>query len=147
MSEAETISQGTATAPVANVQAGESAMSRSTNWLGNDHLRDFLRAGNEAERIGGFDLGAILMVRRRFGLRRLEGSVDGSTTSANGSRELVGFVARPDPLCGENIRDMMVQAVESRFGAGTRKLPTTIQWLSDNGSIYTSNGQVLQRFM
>ena len=54
-------------------------------------------------------------------------------------RELVGFVARPEPLCGENIRDMMVQAVESRFGAGTRRTPQSIEWLSDNGSIYTSN--------
>ena len=53
-------------------------------------------------------------------------------------RELVGFIARSEPLCGEHIRDMMVQAVESRFGAGTRKLPATIEWLSDNGSIYTS---------
>ena len=54
-------------------------------------------------------------------------------------RELVGFVARSEPLCGEHIRDMMVQAVESRFGAGTRQLPAKIEWLSDNGSIYTSN--------
>ena len=54
-------------------------------------------------------------------------------------RELVGFVACSEPLCGENIRDMMVQAVESRFGAGTRKLPMPVEWLSDNGSIYTSN--------
>jgi putative transposase len=54
-------------------------------------------------------------------------------------RELVGFVARSEPLCGEHIRDMMVHAVESRFGAGTRQLPATIEWLSDNGSIYTSN--------
>jgi putative transposase len=54
-------------------------------------------------------------------------------------RELVGFVARSEPLCGEHIRDMMVQAVESRFGAGTRQIPTPIEWLSDNGSIYTSN--------
>ena len=28
------------------------------------------------------------------------------------------------------IRDMMVQAVESRFGAGTRKLPTPIYHLA-----------------
>jgi transposase InsO family protein len=54
-------------------------------------------------------------------------------------RELVSFVAQPHALCGEDIRDMMVQAVESRFGAGTRQLPEQIQWLSDNGSIYTSN--------
>ena len=50
-------------------------------------------------------------------------------------RELVGFVARSEPLCGEHVRDMMVQAVESRFGAGTRRIPQTIEWLSDNGSI------------
>jgi len=34
---------------------------------------------------------------------------------------------------------MMVQAVESRFGAGTRQLPVPVEWLSENGSIYTSN--------
>jgi len=44
-----------------------------------------------------------------------------------------------DTAFREHIRDMMVQAVESRFGAGTRQLPTPIEWLSDNGSIYTSN--------
>jgi transposase InsO family protein len=54
-------------------------------------------------------------------------------------REIVGLVAAPGPLCGEHIRDMMVQAIESRFGAGTRRIPMSIEWLSDNGSIYTSD--------
>lgn len=54
-------------------------------------------------------------------------------------REVTGFVAAPAPLCGEHVRDMMVQAVDNRFGAQTRKLNSPIEWLSDNGSIYTSD--------
>jgi putative transposase len=54
-------------------------------------------------------------------------------------REVTGFVAAPGPLCGEHVRDMMVQAVEHRFGADTRRLPAPIEWLSDNGSIFTSD--------
>jgi len=54
-------------------------------------------------------------------------------------REVTGFVAAPGPLCGEHVRDMMVQAVDHRFGAETRKLSSAIEWLSDNGSIYTSD--------
>jgi putative transposase len=54
-------------------------------------------------------------------------------------REVTGFIAAAEPLCGEHIRDMMVQAVEHRFGAETRKLTIPIEWLSDNGSIYTSD--------
>jgi len=54
-------------------------------------------------------------------------------------REVTGFVAAPGPLCGEHVRDMMVQAVEHRFGAETRHLAVPIEWLSDNGSIYTSD--------
>lgn len=54
-------------------------------------------------------------------------------------REVTGFVAAPGPLCGEHVRDMMVQAVEHRFGADMRRLPAPIEWLSDNGSIFTSD--------
>jgi putative transposase len=54
-------------------------------------------------------------------------------------RETTGFVAAPGPLCGEHVRDMMVQAIEHRFGAETRKLTNPIEFLSDNGSIYTSD--------
>jgi putative transposase len=54
-------------------------------------------------------------------------------------REVTGFVAAPGPLCGEHVRDMMVQAIEHRFGPETRRLTAPIEWLSDNGSIYTSD--------
>ncbi len=54
-------------------------------------------------------------------------------------REVTGFVATSGPLCGEHVRDMMVQAIEHRFGIGTRRLPSAIEWLSDNGSIFTSD--------
>jgi len=54
-------------------------------------------------------------------------------------REVTGFVAAPEALCGEHVRDMIVQAVEHRFGAETRKLTRSIEFLSDNGSIYTSD--------
>ena len=36
------------------------------------------------------------------------------------------------------MRDLMVVAVEQRFGPVNR-LPATIEWLSDNGSCYTAN--------
>jgi hypothetical protein len=55
------------------------------------------------------------------------------------SRANTGFVAAPGPLCGEHVCDMMVQAVEHRFGAETCHLAVPIEWLSDNGSIYTSD--------
>ena len=54
-------------------------------------------------------------------------------------REVTGFIAAPESLCGEHVRDMMVQAVDRRFGPDTRKLNSAIEWLSDNGSIYTSD--------
>jgi putative transposase len=54
-------------------------------------------------------------------------------------REVTGFIAAPGPLCGEHVRDMMVQAIEHRFGAETRKLTNPMEFLSDNGSIYTSD--------
>ena len=54
-------------------------------------------------------------------------------------REVTGFVAAPEALCGEHVRDMMVQAVDHRFGAGIRKLASPIEFLSDNGSIYASD--------
>ena len=54
-------------------------------------------------------------------------------------REVTGFVSAAEPLCGEHVRDMMVQAVDHRFGADTRKLTNPIEFLSDNGSIYTSD--------
>jgi putative transposase len=39
-------------------------------------------------------------------------------------------------ISGSMIRDMMLEAVESRFG--TLQAPTPLEWLTDNGSAYTA---------
>lgn len=54
-------------------------------------------------------------------------------------REVVGWVAKPEHLVGEDIRDLMAQSLEARFGAGTTRVPAPLQWLSDNGPPYTAN--------
>jgi putative transposase len=36
---------------------------------------------------------------------------------------------------GEHVRDLMIAAIEHRFGSVNR-LPVTIEWLTDNGSCY-----------
>lgn len=50
-------------------------------------------------------------------------------------REAVGHVATTGGIKGEDIRDLMVSAVEHRFGRVNR-LPGIIEWLTDNGSCY-----------
>lgn len=50
-------------------------------------------------------------------------------------REAMGFVATTEGIKGEDVRDLMVMAVEHRFGRVNR-LPATIEWLTDNGSGY-----------
>ena len=52
-------------------------------------------------------------------------------------RECLAWVAASRDLCGADIQALMQQAVAARFGAGERP-DTPIQWLSDNGSIYTA---------
>lgn len=42
-------------------------------------------------------------------------------------REVTGVVAAPAPLCGEHVRDMIVQAVDHRFGRETRRLAAPIE--------------------
>jgi putative transposase len=51
-------------------------------------------------------------------------------------REALAWVAAPRDLTGEDIRRLMSRSVEQRFGASGLQVP--IQWLSDNGSIYTA---------
>ncbi|WP_228393860.1 IS3 family transposase [Pseudomonas helleri] len=49
-------------------------------------------------------------------------------------REAIGWVASPTGYSGDDIRDLMLESVEKRFGD---QLPSTpVQWLSDNGSTY-----------
>ena len=51
-------------------------------------------------------------------------------------REVVAVVAEPRVLQAEDIQRLMRQAVGARFGPGRAEPP--VQWLSDNGSIYTA---------
>src|SRR5262249_43253131 len=48
-------------------------------------------------------------------------------------REAMSFLATTSGVTGEDVRDLMLAAVEDRFGPVNR-LPVTIEWLSDNGS-------------
>lgn len=50
-------------------------------------------------------------------------------------REAMGHVATTEGIKSEDVRDLMVTAVEHRFGLVNR-LPKTIEWLTDNGSCY-----------
>jgi putative transposase len=52
-------------------------------------------------------------------------------------REAMSFLATTGGIAGEDVRNLMVAAVEYRFGQVNR-LPVTIEWLSDNGSCYVA---------
>ena len=52
-------------------------------------------------------------------------------------------MARARDLRGEDIRLLLDEALWSRFGERTLTAPVEIQWLSDNGSPYTSTDTVL----
>jgi putative transposase len=52
-------------------------------------------------------------------------------------REAISFVATTGGIDGGDIRDLMIESVERRFGRVDR-LPAPIEWLSDNGSPYTA---------
>jgi putative transposase len=52
-------------------------------------------------------------------------------------RAVMSHVATTGGVTGEMIRDLMVEAVEGRFGPVNRA-PREIEWLSDNGSCYTA---------
>ena len=47
----------------------------------------------------------------------------------------MSYVATTGGIGGEEVRDLMVAAVEHRFGRVNR-LPQTIEWLTDNGAAY-----------
>ncbi|WP_420825802.1 IS3 family transposase [Pseudomonas typographi] len=49
-------------------------------------------------------------------------------------REAIGWVASPTGYSGDDIRDLMLESVEKRFGDQLPSAP--VQWLSDNGSAY-----------
>ena len=47
------------------------------------------------------------------------------------------FVGTTGGISGDDVRDLMVGAVEHRFGR-VNQLPQAIEWLTDNGSSYTA---------
>ena len=52
-------------------------------------------------------------------------------------REAIAWVATTGGIDSSDIRDLMIDSVERRFGL-VDKLPKPIEWLSDNGSPYTA---------
>jgi len=52
-------------------------------------------------------------------------------------REAIAWTATTSGIDADDIRDLMICSVERRFGSVDR-LPTAIEWLSDNGSPYTA---------
>ena len=56
-------------------------------------------------------------------------------------REAISWVATTTGISGEMIRDLMVEAVESRFGP-VERAPRPMEWLTDNGSCYTASDTV-----
>ena len=52
-------------------------------------------------------------------------------------REVVSFVAEARHLIGADVRDMMAEVVDKRFGA--TRCPHRVEWHTDNGPIYTAN--------
>lgn len=53
-------------------------------------------------------------------------------------REAMGYVATTGGITAEDVRDLMIATVERRFGQVNR-LPSSIEWLTDNGSCYTAH--------
>lgn len=53
-------------------------------------------------------------------------------------REAISWVATTGGINSSDIRDLMIESVEQRFGRVNR-LPIAIEWLSDNGSPYTAH--------
>ena len=52
-------------------------------------------------------------------------------------REAMSFVGTTGGISGDDVRDLMVSAVEHRFGRVNR-LPRPIEWLTDNGSPFVA---------
>lgn len=52
-------------------------------------------------------------------------------------REAMSYVATTGGISGDHVRDVMLAAVEHRFGQ-VNQIPEPIEWLSDNGSCYVA---------
>lgn len=49
-------------------------------------------------------------------------------------REIIGFIAKSEPIHASDVQSLLIEAVEKRFDA--LKAPRSIQFLTDRGSIY-----------
>jgi transposase InsO family protein len=54
-------------------------------------------------------------------------------------REVIAFRASREYPTGETARDLMAESVERRFGPEARTTPHAVEWLTDNGPIYTAH--------
>jgi transposase InsO family protein len=54
-------------------------------------------------------------------------------------REAIAHRATADYPTALTIQDLMAETVEKRFGVGARAIAHPVQWLSDNGPIYTAH--------
>jgi putative transposase len=50
--------------------------------------------------------------------------------------DVIGWIATTAGISGEMIRDLMVECVGTRFE--TSRAPNSVQWLSDNDSVYAA---------
>jgi putative transposase len=57
-------------------------------------------------------------------------------------REVMGHVATTGTINGELIRDLMLASVQNRFGEDAQRVPSTVQWLTDNGGAYVAHDTV-----
>jgi putative transposase len=57
-------------------------------------------------------------------------------------REVMGHVATTGTINGELIRDLMLASVQNRFGHDAQRVPSPVQWLSDNGGAYVAHDTV-----
>ncbi|WP_418766710.1 IS3 family transposase [Myxococcus xanthus] len=53
-------------------------------------------------------------------------------------REAIAFQAAAQPPTSLTIQDLMAETLEARFGPGISKAPHPVEWLSDNGPVYTA---------
>jgi putative transposase len=54
-------------------------------------------------------------------------------------REAIAYRATADYPTALTIQDLMAETVEKRFGPGAREVSHPVEWLSDNGPIYTAH--------
>lgn len=54
-------------------------------------------------------------------------------------REAIAYRATVDYPTALTVQDLMAETVEARFGRGVKSVPHPVEWLTDNGPIYTAH--------